>query len=83
MPNSGSNPDDCRQQAESLRKLAKATSDHDAALAYNMRAIEFDYLAERKAAGQVRQPEAQLPPTRDQPVQQRPRVQPKAHDQKV
>jgi len=58
------NPDNYRQQAETLRKLAKATSDHDAALAYNMRAVEFEYLAKRAEVGQLPQREThQVQPT--------------------
>jgi len=59
-----------REQAETLRKLAKATSDQDAALGYNMRAIECDYLAERAEA------RARASSTPDQHVQQH-QVQPK------
>jgi hypothetical protein len=53
-----------REQAETLRKLATATSDQDTALGYNMRAIECDYLAERAEAG------GRGRSTPDQPVRQ-------------
>lgn len=73
-----------RLQAETLRKLAKASADQDAALAYNLRAAHFDYLAEQADADPVPRhgtdPSRATPPAQDQPAQQQQQVQPK--DQK-
>ena len=70
-----------RSQAETLRKLAKESADQDAALAYNLRAAHFDYLAEQADASQVPQhgidPSHTTPPAQDQPAQQQQQVQPK------
>jgi len=71
-----------RQQADSLRKLAEATTDEDQALAYRLRAVEYDYLAEQaESGGQVQQHGTQPPPAppgrSDRPAQQQQQVQPK------
>ena len=72
---------DYRQQADSLRKLAAATADENQALAYRLRAVEYDYLADQaKRGGQVQQRGTQPPPgppaTSGQPAQQQQQVQP-------
>ena len=71
-----------RHQAESLRKLAAATSDEHQALAYRLRATEYDYLADQsETGGQVQQRGTQPPPappaSADRPAQQQQQVQPK------
>lgn len=69
-----------RQQAEALRKLAKASTEPDVAFAYNLRAVEYDHLAEESEA-QVQQHGTQPLPAPDapqhQPVRQQQQVQPK------
>ena len=70
-----------RQQAEALRKLARATGDPDEALAHSLRAVEFDYLAEQTDSTEAQQPSIAPPPAppsgQDQPAQQQQQVQPK------
>ena len=44
-----------RERASALRKLAKAASGPDESLALNLRAVEFDYLAEQAEDGPVQQ----------------------------
>jgi hypothetical protein len=73
--------EDYLQQAAALRKLAKAETDRDMALAYNLRAVEYDQLAdESDDAGQVQQHGTQPPrppaASPDQPAQQQQQVQP-------
>jgi hypothetical protein len=75
-----------RERADALRKLARAASDRDEALALNLRAVEFDYLAEQADTGQVQQRGTEAPPPpsvqgrQDQPAQQQQQVQPKDPD---
>jgi len=74
---------DYRQKAEALRELARTTVDRDEALAYNLRAVEYDYLAEQAEAGQVQQQGSQPPPapqSEGQPAQQQQQVQPRKDD---
>jgi hypothetical protein len=70
-----------RRQAESLRELAKATTDLDEGFVYLLRAIEFDTKAEDLEQGQVQQRGNQPPPApprhESQPAQQQQQVQPK------
>jgi hypothetical protein len=74
---------DYRARAEALRKLAKETKDADEALAYNLRAVECDYLADELENGQTQQhgiePPAP-PPEQQQPAQQHQQVQQKKED---
>jgi hypothetical protein len=72
-----------RRGAEALRKLASATSDRDAAFALNLRAVEFDYLAEQAEGGRVQQHGTDPPPpsAEGQPAQQQQQVQPKLDEE--
>jgi hypothetical protein len=70
-----------RQQADSLRKLAGATTDENQQLVYRLRAVEYDDLADQAASGgQIQQRGTQPPPAppgrEDRPVQQQQQAQP-------
>lgn len=74
-----------RQRAEMFRKFAAATTDEDQALAYRLRAVEYDRLAdEAESGGQVQQHGTQPPPaapgSADQPAQQQQQIQPDDKD---
>jgi hypothetical protein len=75
---------DYRQQADSLRKLAAATTDENQALVYRLRAVEYDDLADQAASGgQVQQSGTQpppAPPVADRPAQQQQQAQPEDAD---
>lgn len=75
-----------RQQAEMLRNAAAATTDEDLALAYRLRAIEYDHLAEEAEGGsQAQQHGTQPPPaapgSSHQPAQQQQQIQPADKDE--
>ena len=75
-----------RRQAELFRKRAAAADDEDQALAYRLRAVEFDHLADEadSGGGQVQQHGTQPPPlppgSADQPAQQQQQIQPDDKD---
>jgi hypothetical protein len=70
-----------RQQAETLRNLARAMTDEDLAFAYHLRAVEYNHLADQaESEGHAQQQGTRpppSPPSADQPAQQQQQAQPK------
>ena len=71
-----------RQQAEALRDLARTMTDENMALAYHLRAVEYDHLAdEAESQGESgTQPPPTTPTAPDQPTQQQEQAQPGKED---
>ena len=76
-----------REQAEALFRRARETADDTEALAYTLRAIELETMAEQLERGQVQQVGTQPPaappqqaPAEQQPAQQQQQAQPPKKD---
>jgi hypothetical protein len=82
MPNAA----EYREQAEALFRRARETADDTEALAYTLRAIELEVMAEQLERGQVQQDGTQPPaappqqPAQQQPAQQQQQAQPSKKD---